>query len=162
MILAVVILIVGLQPPRSGSSIWPCLSLRFGVQEKLYAYVSIGGHHQNTSLNTTDARSPSWSDTLTFEHPSLNHTDLSVAVYAKHTLLPDTLVGSAGNTILRLYILGNGSRCNCLCCNALFAAEYPLNRISGGEQLRVPLVDKSGDRSGEFLASVNTGGYGSE
>ncbi len=73
------------------------LSLRFGVQEKLYAYVSIGGHHQNTSLNTTDARSPSWSDTLTFEHPSLNHTELSVAVYAKHTLLPDTLVGSAGN-----------------------------------------------------------------
>ena len=75
------------------------------LQEKLYAYVSIGGHHQNTSLNTTDARSPSWSDTLTFEHPSLNHTELSVAVYAKHTLLPDTLVGSAGNGILRLSYL---------------------------------------------------------
>lgn len=97
-ILAVVAVIVGQQLPRSGSSIWLCLSLRVGVQEKLYAYVSIGGHHQNTSLNTTDARSPSWSDTLTFEHPSLNHTELSVAVYAKHTLLPDTLVGSAGNT----------------------------------------------------------------
>ena len=65
-------------------------------QEKLYAYISVGGRHQNTSLNTSDARSPSWSDTLTFEHPSSEHTEISVAVYAKHTLLPDTLVGSAG------------------------------------------------------------------
>lgn len=65
-------------------------------QDKLYAYVSLGGRHQNTSLNTTDTQSPSWSDTLTFEHPTSEHTDISVAVYAKHTLLPDTLVGSAG------------------------------------------------------------------
>lgn len=82
------------------------------MQEKLYAYVSIGGHHQNTSLNTTDARSPSWSDTLAFEHPSLNHTELSVAVYAKHTLLPDTLVGSAGNTRQRIHVSHNWSRFN--------------------------------------------------
>lgn len=77
------------ESPRSGDRV--C-----GVQDKLYAYVSLGGRHQNTSLNTTDTQSPSWSDTLTFEHPTSEHTDISVAVYAKHTLLPDTLVGSAG------------------------------------------------------------------
>ncbi len=76
-----------------------CGSLCIGLQERVHASVSVGGHHQNTSLNTTDTHSPSWSDTLTFEHPSANHSELTIAVYAKHTLLPDTLVGSAGNTI---------------------------------------------------------------
>ena len=66
------------------------------MQEKLYAYISVGGRHQNTGLNTTDARSPQWDDVLTFEHPSLDYTEISVAMFAKHTLLPDTLVGQAG------------------------------------------------------------------
>jgi len=42
--------------------------------------------------------------TLTFEHPSANFPELTIAVYAKHTLLPDMLVGSAGNIICRPYI----------------------------------------------------------
>ena len=71
----------------------------FRVQEKLYAYISVGGRHQNTGLNTTDARSPQWDDVLTFEHPSLDYTEITVAVYAKHTLLPDTLVGQAGMAV---------------------------------------------------------------
>ena len=75
-----------------------CGSLCIALQEKVYASVSNGGHHLNTSLNTTDAWSPSWSDTLTFEHPEANPLQLTIAVYAKHTLLADTLVGSAGNT----------------------------------------------------------------
>ena len=66
------------------------------LQEKTYVYISLGGRHQNTSPNTADARSPEWNDTLTFEHPGSEHSDLSVAIYAKHTLLPDTLIGSAG------------------------------------------------------------------
>lgn len=66
------------------------------MQEKLYAYVSVGGRRQNTGWDTTDAHSPQWEDVLVFEHPSLDYTEISVAVYAKHTLLPDTLVGQAG------------------------------------------------------------------
>ena len=66
------------------------------LQEKTYVYIALGGRHQNTSLNTADARSPEWNDTLTFEHPSSEHSDLSLAIYSKHTLLPDTLIGSAG------------------------------------------------------------------
>ena len=73
------------------------------VQDKTYVYVSLGGRHQNTSLNTADARSPEWSDTLTFDHPSSEHRDLSVAIYSKHTLLPDTLIGSAGITCCQLH-----------------------------------------------------------
>lgn len=40
-------------------------------------------------------------------------------------------------------------------------AEYPISRVSSGEQLRVQLVDKSGDTTGELSMTVDTGGYGS-
>ena len=43
------------------------------------------------------------------------------------------------------------------------SAEYPISRISiSSEQLRVPLLDKSGSTTGELVMSVNTGGYGSK
>lgn len=137
------------------------------TQDKLYAYVSLGGRHQNTSLNTTDTQSPSWSDTLTFEHPTSEHTEISVAVYAKHTLLPDTLVGSAGkveSTCFRSRWLRYTRICSVCLTGSGFdmSAEYPISRISSSEQLRVPLLDKSGSTTGELVMSVNTGGYGSK
>lgn len=81
-------------------------------------------------------------------------------MYAKHTLLPDTLVGSAGMLHSeRFFVFGSPYQCLTL---PYSRADYPISRISSGEQLRVPLVDKSGDSTGELNMSVNTGGYGSE
>lgn len=42
------------------------------------------------------------------------------------------------------------------------SADYPLNRITSGEQLRVPILDKSGDAAGDVSLYVNTGGYQSK
>jgi len=52
--------------------------------------------------------------------------------------------------------------CNALSATRHVTADYPLNRITSGEQLRVPLTDKAGESTGEINMSVNTGGYGSE
>ena len=133
--------------------------LALSLQEKLYAYVSVGGRHQNTSLNTSDARSPSWSDTLTFDHPTSEHSDISVAVYAKHTLLPDSLVGSAGVHCLEHSRADTDASLSSFSTCFLASADYPTSRISSDEQLRIPLLDKSGDTTGELSLTVNTGGY---
>ena len=84
-----------------------------------------------------------------------------MAIHSKHTLLPDTLIGSAGMDVTRCIPSSPSWHALLLHVTAtkLSCAEYPLNCIVSGEQLRIPITDKSGDGAGEVTMYVDTGGY---
>ena len=75
-----------------------------GWQDRyMYARVAIGENHQCTAATREFATWGKWAsgkeDILILEHPSLEHTTLSVEVNAERTLLPDKLLGTGGNMV---------------------------------------------------------------